>query len=166
MAIDLIKQHSHLGDGTFLVRPSETFVGGYVISFLRKDEVHHVPIRDRQLENGHVRYYLVDQVFFDSLFNLITHYKKHPLKSPYTKLQIVQETVDVWVENSLILMFISRKLNIYARAKLGTITKTMSMKRIVKTDDNDDNGDDDDSNDNDSNEDNDDIEHNESNDSS
>ena len=26
-AVDLIKKYAHLGDGTFLVRPSETFVG-------------------------------------------------------------------------------------------------------------------------------------------
>ena len=81
IAVDLIKQHAHLSNGTFLVRPSETFVGGYSLSFLRKGEVHHVPIRDRQLENGHVRYYLVDQVYFDSLYSLICHYKMHPLKS-------------------------------------------------------------------------------------
>ena len=81
VAVDLIKSHAHLGDGTFLVRPSETFVGGYSLSFLRKGEVHHVPIRDRQLENGHCRYYLVDQVYFDSLYSLICHYKTNPLKS-------------------------------------------------------------------------------------
>ena len=36
VAVDLIKKHAHLGDGTFLVRPSETFVGAYSLSFLRK----------------------------------------------------------------------------------------------------------------------------------
>lgn len=64
VAVDLIKKHAHLGDGTFLVRPSETFVGAYSLSFLRKGDVHHVPIRDRQLENGAVRYFLIDQVSF------------------------------------------------------------------------------------------------------
>jgi hypothetical protein len=38
IAVDLIKKHAHLGDGTFLVRPSETFVGAYSLSFLRKGE--------------------------------------------------------------------------------------------------------------------------------
>lgn len=81
VAVDLLKQNAHLGDGTFLVRPSETFVGAYSLSFLRKSEVHHVPIKDRQLDNGTVRYYLIDQVFFDSLYSLITHYQTHPLRS-------------------------------------------------------------------------------------
>ena len=81
VAVGLIKKHAHLGDGTFLVRPSETFVGQYSLSFLRKGDVHHVPIKDRQLENGTVRYYLIDQVFFDSLYSLITHYQNHSLRS-------------------------------------------------------------------------------------
>ena len=50
------------GDGTFLVRPSDTFVGDYSLSFWRKEEVHHVPIRIRQVENGVKRFYLIDQV--------------------------------------------------------------------------------------------------------
>jgi phosphatidylinositol phospholipase C gamma-1 len=33
-AIRLLLQYSHLGDGTFLVRDSETFVGDFSLSFL------------------------------------------------------------------------------------------------------------------------------------
>ena len=33
------------------------------------------------MENGTVRYYLIDQHFFDSLYNLISHYQSHPLRS-------------------------------------------------------------------------------------
>ena len=32
-AEDLLRSYSHLGDGTFLVRESETFVGDYTLSF-------------------------------------------------------------------------------------------------------------------------------------
>ena len=39
-AEDLLKRNAHLGDGTFLVRPSETFVGGFSLSFHRKGEVN------------------------------------------------------------------------------------------------------------------------------
>ena len=53
---------SNKGDGTFLVRPSDTFVGDYSLSFWRREEVHHVPIRIRQVENGVKRFYLIDQV--------------------------------------------------------------------------------------------------------
>ena len=34
------------------MRPSDTFVGDYSLSFFRKGEVYHVPIRIRQLESG------------------------------------------------------------------------------------------------------------------
>ena len=80
-AEELLLRNKDLGDGTFLVRPSETFIGAYSLSFLRKGAVYHVPIKDRQQENGTVRYYLIDQVLFDSLYSLITHYQTHPLRS-------------------------------------------------------------------------------------
>ena len=38
-AEELLRKNSNLGDGTFLVRPSETFVGAYSLSFLRRGEV-------------------------------------------------------------------------------------------------------------------------------
>jgi len=80
-AEQILKNSAHLGDGTFLVRPSETFVGDYSLSFWRKGDVHHVPIRIRQLESGVKRFYLIDQVFFDSLYDLVGHYQTHPLRS-------------------------------------------------------------------------------------
>jgi len=80
-AEQLLKGCVHLGDGTFLVRPSETFVGDYSLSFQRRGEVHHVPIRLRQQESGVTKYYLIDQVYFDSLYDLVTHYQTHPLRS-------------------------------------------------------------------------------------
>jgi len=80
-AEQILKGAAQLGDGTFLVRPSETFVGDYSLSFWRRGEVHHVPIRVRQLETGVKRYYMIDKVYFDSLFDLISHYQSHPLRS-------------------------------------------------------------------------------------
>lgn len=76
-----------MGDGTFLVRPSDTFVGDYSLSFWRKSEVHHVPIRIRQVEAGVKKFYLIDNLNFDNLYDLITHYQSHPLRS--SKFQIV-----------------------------------------------------------------------------
>ena len=86
-AEELLKRNLDLGDGTFLVRPSETFVGGFSLSFLRKGEVYHVPIKDRQMENGTVRYYLIQEQYFDSLYSLICHYQTHSLRS--TKFSIM-----------------------------------------------------------------------------
>ena len=33
-----------------------------------------------QVESGVKRFYLIDQMFFDSLFDLIQHYQSHPLR--------------------------------------------------------------------------------------
>eukprot|EP00095_Tigriopus_kingsejongensis_P002053 maker-scaffold254_size236139-snap-gene-1.12 protein:Tk02053 transcript:maker-scaffold254_size236139-snap-gene-1.12-mRNA-1 annotation:"1-phosphatidylinositol -bisphosphate phosphodiesterase gamma-1" len=78
----MLLENAHMGDGTFIVRKSQTFIGDYSLSFLRKGRVWHVPIKSRQQENGSIRYYLVDQVFFDSLYSLITHYQSNPVVSP------------------------------------------------------------------------------------
>ena len=80
-AEQILKSCAALGDGTFLVRPSETFVGDYSLSFFRRGEVYHVPIKIRQVESGVKKFYLIDQMLFDSLFDLITHYQNHPLRS-------------------------------------------------------------------------------------
>ncbi|XP_026279095.1 1-phosphatidylinositol 4,5-bisphosphate phosphodiesterase gamma-1 isoform X3 [Frankliniella occidentalis] len=79
-AEDLLHQHSHLGDGTFLVRESETFVGDYSLSFWRQGKVNHCRIRSKQ-EKGQRKYYLIEMNCFDNLYDLITYYHSHPLKS-------------------------------------------------------------------------------------
>ena len=45
-------------------------------------QVWHVPIKSRQQENGTMRYFLIDQLYFDSLYSLITHYQTNPVVSP------------------------------------------------------------------------------------
>ena len=79
-AEELLKSHAHLGDGTFLVRESVTFVGDYCLSFWRQGKVNHCRIKLKQ-ERGVIKYYLIDTVCFDSLYSLITHYRQHPLRS-------------------------------------------------------------------------------------
>ncbi|XP_034839388.1 1-phosphatidylinositol 4,5-bisphosphate phosphodiesterase gamma-1 isoform X1 [Maniola hyperantus] len=79
-AEDLLRAHCHLGDGTFLVRESVTFVGDYCLSFWRQGKVNHCRIKLKQ-ERGITKYYLIDSVCFDSLYSLITHYRQHPLRS-------------------------------------------------------------------------------------
>ncbi|KAM9478113.1 1-phosphatidylinositol 4,5-bisphosphate phosphodiesterase gamma-1-like isoform 2-T4 [Salvelinus alpinus] len=66
-------------DGTFLVRESETFVGDYTLSFWRSGRVQHCRIHSRQ-ESGSTRYYLTDNLVFDSLYRLICHYRDTPLR--------------------------------------------------------------------------------------
>lgn len=79
-AEDLLRAHAHLGDGTFLVRESVTFVGDYCLSFWRQGKVNHCRIKLKH-DRGLTKYYLIDSVCFDSLYSLITHYRQHPLRS-------------------------------------------------------------------------------------
>ncbi|XP_064611128.1 1-phosphatidylinositol 4,5-bisphosphate phosphodiesterase gamma-1-like isoform X2 [Liolophura sinensis] len=78
-AEELLQQYSHLGDGTFLVRESETFVGDFSLSFWRQNKANHCRIKSRQ-EHGQTKYFLIDPVTFDSLYSLITHYRNTPLR--------------------------------------------------------------------------------------
>ncbi|XP_051929496.1 1-phosphatidylinositol 4,5-bisphosphate phosphodiesterase gamma-1-like isoform X2 [Hippocampus zosterae] len=66
-------------DGTFLVRESETFVGDYTLSFWRSGRVQHCRIHLRQ-ESGATRFYLSEHPVFDSLRQLICHYRETPLR--------------------------------------------------------------------------------------
>ncbi|KAI5640351.1 phosphatidylinositol-specific phospholipase c, Y domain-containing protein [Phthorimaea operculella] len=79
-AEELLQANAHLGDGTFLVRESVTFVGDYCLSFWRQGKVSHCRIKLKQ-DRGLIKYYLIDSVCFDSLYSLITHYRQHPLRS-------------------------------------------------------------------------------------
>ncbi|XP_028169476.1 1-phosphatidylinositol 4,5-bisphosphate phosphodiesterase gamma-1 [Ostrinia furnacalis] len=76
----LLRAHAALGDGTFLVRESVTFVGDYCLSFWRQGKVNHCRIKLRH-DRGLVKYYLIESVCFDSLYSLITHYRQNPLRS-------------------------------------------------------------------------------------
>ncbi|XP_060519361.1 1-phosphatidylinositol 4,5-bisphosphate phosphodiesterase gamma-1 isoform X2 [Cylas formicarius] len=77
-AEQLLRDYSHLGDGTFLVRASVTFVGEYCLSFWRNGQVNHCRIRSKQ-DKQQTKYYLIDGKYFDSLYSLITHYRSSPL---------------------------------------------------------------------------------------
>ncbi|XP_019759127.2 1-phosphatidylinositol 4,5-bisphosphate phosphodiesterase gamma-1 [Dendroctonus ponderosae] len=77
-AEQLLKMYSYLGDGTFLVRASVTFVGEYSLSFWRSGQVNHCRIRSKQ-DKQQTKYYLIDGKYFDSLYSLITHYRISPL---------------------------------------------------------------------------------------
>lgn len=74
----LLRTYSHLGDGTFLVRGSVTFVGEYCLSFWRSGSVNHCRIKTKQ-DKQQMKYFLTDTKYFDSLYNLITHYRTNPL---------------------------------------------------------------------------------------
>ncbi|XP_077389932.1 1-phosphatidylinositol 4,5-bisphosphate phosphodiesterase gamma-1-like isoform X2 [Festucalex cinctus] len=76
-------------DGTFLVRESETFVGDYTLSFWRSGRVQHCRIHLRQ-ESGRTRFYLTDNPVFDSLQQLICHYRDTPLRCNEFELRLAE----------------------------------------------------------------------------
>lgn len=76
----LLQQFSHLGDGTFLVRESVTFVGDYCLSFWRQGKPNHCRIKLKQ-DKGVTKYYLLENALFDSLYSLIMHYRQNALRS-------------------------------------------------------------------------------------
>ncbi|KAM6962657.1 1-phosphatidylinositol 4,5-bisphosphate phosphodiesterase gamma-1-like isoform 1-T1 [Aplochiton taeniatus] len=81
VAEKLLQEYCEAGakDGTFLVRESETFVGDYTLSFWRCGRVQHCRIHSRQ-ESGSTRFYLTDNLVFDTLYRLICHYRDTPLR--------------------------------------------------------------------------------------
>lgn len=79
-AESLLRQYAHLGDGTFLVRESVTFVGDYCLSFWRQGKPNHCRIKLKQ-DKGVTKFYLMENNLFDSLYSLIVHYRQNPLRS-------------------------------------------------------------------------------------
>ncbi|XP_068228881.1 1-phosphatidylinositol 4,5-bisphosphate phosphodiesterase gamma-1 isoform X1 [Palaemon carinicauda] len=79
-AEELLEQNSHLGDGTFLVRGSENFVGDHTLSFWYQGKSWHCRIRTRQ-EGDTTRFWLKDDDCFESLHGLIEHYRVFAIRS-------------------------------------------------------------------------------------
>ncbi|XP_021171961.2 1-phosphatidylinositol 4,5-bisphosphate phosphodiesterase gamma-1 isoform X2 [Fundulus heteroclitus] len=76
-------------DGSFLVRESETFVGDYTLSFWRLGRVQHCRIHSRQ-EAGSPKFYLTDNLVFDSLFALINHYQQVALRCNEFEMKLTE----------------------------------------------------------------------------
>lgn len=76
-------------DGSFLVRESETFVGDYTLSFWRNGKVQHCRIHSRQ-EAGSPKFFLTDNLVFESLYALITHYQQMPLRCNEFEMRLTE----------------------------------------------------------------------------
>ncbi|XP_067904610.1 1-phosphatidylinositol 4,5-bisphosphate phosphodiesterase gamma-1-like [Heterodontus francisci] len=76
-------------NGSFLVRESETFVGDYTLSFWRSGKVQHCRIHSRQ-EAGNPKFYLTDNLVFDSLYTLIMHYQQVPLRCNEFEMRLTE----------------------------------------------------------------------------
>lgn len=77
----ILSQQADLGDGTFLIRGSDTFTTNYTLSFLHKEKIHHIKVNTLTSNNGQERYYLSKQITFDMIGSLVEYYQRHPLKS-------------------------------------------------------------------------------------
>lgn len=74
-------------DGTFLVRQSETFQDDYTLSFWRSGRVQHCRIRSCT-DGEYVKYYLTDNLTFNSIYELIQHYKDSSLRCAEFELRL------------------------------------------------------------------------------
>ncbi|KAK8405210.1 hypothetical protein O3P69_001643 [Scylla paramamosain] len=77
-AEELLKQYSSWGNGTFLVRHSENFIGDYTLSFWNEGKPSHCRIRTRQ-EGDMTTYRLREVDSFPSLKALIENYSNFPI---------------------------------------------------------------------------------------
>ena len=55
------------------------------MSFIYQNQIIHSRINVKTKENGHLTYSLNNLVSFNSLYELITHYQTHPLRSQQFK---------------------------------------------------------------------------------
>ncbi|XP_053305358.1 1-phosphatidylinositol 4,5-bisphosphate phosphodiesterase gamma-2 [Spea bombifrons] len=74
-------------DGTFLVRESERYRDDYTLSFWRKGRVQHCHIRSFT-DGDKVKYYLTDNLTFDSIYDLIQHYREFSLRCAEFELRL------------------------------------------------------------------------------
>jgi len=74
-------QHMNLLIVTLSVLCHELKFACYYVNLLRRQGVvSHCRIKSRA-DRGQVKYYLIENKLFDSLYGLITFYRQHPLKS-------------------------------------------------------------------------------------
>ena len=89
-AEQLLNQQIDLGEGTFLIRNSDTFTTSFTLSFIHKGKIHHIKINTLTGCAGHERYYLSKQITFDTIAGLVEYYQRNPLKSNNVVQQLVE----------------------------------------------------------------------------
>lgn len=77
----MLSLQADLGDGTFLIRGSDTFTTSYTLSFLHKKKINHIKINTLTSSSGQERYYLSKQITFNTVAALVEYYQRNPLKS-------------------------------------------------------------------------------------
>lgn len=80
-AVTRLNEQLDKGNGVFLVRDSTIFIGDFSLSFLHEGKVYHCRIKTKMV-GGEKKYYFLEGVEMDTLFELICHYMKIPLTTP------------------------------------------------------------------------------------
>lgn len=76
----VLLEHQRLGNGTFLIRKSDTYKGEFSLSFLHDGSAkNHCRIQRKQ-EGSQLKFYLTEKLF-DNLCDLIAFHQRYPLNS-------------------------------------------------------------------------------------
>ncbi|VDM74967.1 unnamed protein product [Strongylus vulgaris] len=84
-AKERILQHKDKGNGLFMVRDSNLFIGDYSLTILHDGKVHHVRIKTRIIDKEK-KYYFMDNKVCDTLYELVSYYTRHYLTTPTFKM--------------------------------------------------------------------------------
>ncbi|KAJ1349239.1 1-phosphatidylinositol 4,5-bisphosphate phosphodiesterase gamma plc-3 [Parelaphostrongylus tenuis] len=76
-----ILQHKSRGNGLFMVRDSNLFIGDYSLTILHDEKVHHVRIKTKIIDKEK-KYYFMENKLCDTLYELVSHYTRHYLTTP------------------------------------------------------------------------------------
>ncbi|KAE9421402.1 hypothetical protein Angca_007319, partial [Angiostrongylus cantonensis] len=80
-----ILQHKSRGNGLFMVRDSNLFIGDYSLTILHDERVHHVRIKTRIIDREK-KYYFMENKLCDTLYELVSYYTRHYLTTPTFKM--------------------------------------------------------------------------------
>ncbi|XP_063757266.1 1-phosphatidylinositol 4,5-bisphosphate phosphodiesterase gamma-2 isoform X1 [Eleginops maclovinus] len=88
LILDYCKENGG-GDGTFLVRQSDTYVTDFTLSFRRGGRVQHCRIRSDS-EGGRTYFFLTPNLHFPNVYSLIQHYRDNPLRCQDFELRLTE----------------------------------------------------------------------------
>ncbi|XGW10711.1 hypothetical protein V3C99_012318, partial [Haemonchus contortus] len=84
-AKERILQHKAKGNGLFMVRDSNLFIGDYSLTILHDEKVHHVRIKTRIVDKEK-KYYFMENKICDTLYELVSYYTRNYLTTPTFKM--------------------------------------------------------------------------------
>ncbi|KIH64517.1 Phosphatidylinositol-specific phospholipase C, X domain protein [Ancylostoma duodenale] len=80
-------EHKDKGNGLFMVRDSNLFLGDFSLTILHDGKVHHVRIKTRIVDKEK-KYYFMDNKVCDTLYELVSYYTRHYLTTPTFKMAL------------------------------------------------------------------------------